>query len=99
MNTYIKKKNIGIRIGTDGDNDDHIRQFKQISKYIIDHPNTWFIEYIADSLETEPGKRYKPEQLLNNTSEKFNQYRSYCFLFILKTIRYVSGLCRIPPSR
>lgn len=95
MNTYIKKKNIGIRIGTDGDNDDHIRQFKQISKYIIEHPDTWLYVLMVNYLHQQTGKVFTIEELINNKNTGCMDLENQFFIGILNTVRHVSGLCKI----
>lgn len=95
MKAYIMKKRSIISIGKDENNE----QFNEISQCIKDYPDTWFIEYLLEALKKGNGKTYKPEVLLDYTNEGLNKYKSYCFLVILKTIRYVSGLCKLPPSR
>ena len=95
MKAYIMKKRAMISIGKDENNE----QFNEISQCIKDYPDSWFIEYLLETLKKENGKTYKPEVLLDYTNEGLNKYKSYCFLVILKTIRYVSGLCKLPPSR
>ena len=94
MNAYIMKKKAGIRVGKDKDD---IKNLNKFSGYLNDHPDTWFYEYTATIIKRQTRRIYKPSEMINN--KELKEVVKKVFLNYLNSIRYASGLYKIPSSR